>query len=210
MVVGMCEHKTHILSGLLALMLPEAAAGLKLRLKSGLEVESNTSEWNTKNIVGLAGAVLVLVFLFLSFLYSDQFRRKIVKLRVMQIALVSKNENTSRADTSTMSAVIKVNSDNPLHFVVPVESEIPTQPPTAAKCVFEVDALVFEQMTFSLIIRDGNIPIHFATLSGIKLISKSEPVPGSKQLRRLNIENVQEDEERLKNRQIVLSMEINK
>jgi hypothetical protein len=167
-------------------------------------------EWNAKNIVGLIGGLLVIIFLFLSFVFADQFRRKIVKLKVVQVAVVPKKTGDgNEAETPrNLSAVIKVNSDNPLHFVIPVDSEVSET--GASKCTFEVDALAFEQVTFSLIIRDGNIPIHFATLSGGKIVSKSELVPGSKKTRRLNIDNVQEDEERLKDKQIVLLFEINK
>lgn len=167
-------------------------------------------EWSTKNIVGLIGAIVVIILLFLSFVYADQFRRKIVKLKVLQVAVVPKTtgETSGAPSPSNLSAVIKVNSENPIHFVIPVANEVTDS--GGSKCMFEVDALAFEQVTFSLIVRDGNIPIHFATLSGSKLVSKSEVLAGSKKTRKLNIENVHEDEERLKDKQIVLLFEINK
>jgi hypothetical protein len=211
------EHKSHWLFGIVVLLLPDTATSVnQLRTGSrqnGLSTHAlppQESEWTAKNIIGLTGAILVLVFLFLSFVFSEQFRRRVVKMRVMQVAVVSENETD---DTHSFTAVIKVNSDNnnPLHYVIPVDKELCNDPAKMqGKCVFDIEEATFESVSFSLIIRSGNIPIHFETISGAKMSAQSESISGSKKLRKLNIDNKNVHDDRLLNKQIVLLYEINK
>ena len=190
------EHKTHWL-----LLLVGFVDGVKLRRTEGedhLSPSQPPSEWNVRNISGLVTATLVVVFIFLSFVFSDQFRRKSLTFRVTQVSLIPEGDGKSAA--SSFSVVIKANSDtNPQHFVVPVDAD------PSKSCTFELEPDAFKSMTFSLVIRDGNMPIHFETISGAKLLETSQPAGKG---RKLIIENFHEDEERLKNKQIVLFFEI--
>jgi hypothetical protein len=177
-----------------------------------------TKDWNVKNIVGLAGAVLVVIFLFLSFVFSDQFHRNMTKLKILQVSVLPKQGMGSvKEEGSTpalpLSAVIKLNAENPHHYVVPVDTA-QTDLPSTAKCVFELDSAVFELVSFSVILREGHIPIHFGSVSGSKLLTKSQPVEGSKKARQIDLlQNTapgHEDEERLKGKSIILVYEISK
>lgn len=225
------EHKSHWtwVAMLLLGSLGQCVEALKLRTH-GTGLVSNTAsepeplididytkDWNVKNIAGLAGAVLVVLFLFLSFVFSDQFHRKMTKLKILQVSVLSKQGMGShvKEEGSTpalpLSAVIKLNSENPHHYVVPVDTAL-TELPSIAKCVFELDSAVFELVSFSVILREGHIPIHFGSVSGSKLLTKSEPVEGSKKARQIDLlQNTApgyEDDERLKGKSIVLVYEI--
>ena len=170
------------------------------------------TEWTTKNIVGLAGAILVLISLFLSFIFVGKLRRTSARLKVMQVAIVAKMETIAEEEQHAgtqlpISAVIKVNSENPHHFVVPVDDQVDGSRSKQA-CQFEVERAAFDATTFSLIVREGNIPIHFETLSGAKLARVGEPVPGSKNSKQIRLLNVQPDEAKLRNKDIVFVYEL--
>ena len=225
------EHKSHWIWVALLLLatLGQCVEAVKLRTSgSGLQntapeakplIEVDyTKEWNIKNIVGLAGAALVVIFLFLSFVFSDQFHRKMTKLKILQVNVVPRQGMSSVKEEGTtpalpLSVVIKLNSENPHHYVVPVDT-VATELPSTAKCVFELDSEVFELVSFSVILREGHIPIHFGSVSGAKLLSKSQPVEGSKKARQIdllqNTASGHEDEERLKGKSIILVYEISK
>ena len=93
--------------------------------------------------------------------------------------------------------MIKLNSEkNPHHFVIPVDEKIDISK-TKIECQFDVEKVAFDANTFSIIVREGNIPIHFETLSGNKLARKGETL--SKNSMQIRLQNVQPD-----NKEIVL------
>ena len=178
---------------------------------------ATTTEWTVKNIVGLVGAILVILALFLSFIFVGKLRGKSAKLRILQVAIVEKlngvipevpDENAEPNHVKLpISAVLKVNSETPHHFVVPVDDTVDASR-TKPACEFQVERTLFEATTFSLIVREGNIPIHFETLAGSKLARLGKPVPESKNAKQIVLENVQPGEAKLRDKNIVLVYEI--
>ena len=164
-------------------------------LKSVDSPSAEPTEWNPKNIVGLIGIILVVISLFLSFICVGRMRTKSVRLRVSRVSISKRTEPAPTAAVTT--AVIKINAENPSHFVIPVveeDSGVPN-PESVSKCLFDVDALSFDTTTFSLIIREGNIPVHFETIKG-KLLSKGSPVETGGRERRVELGKMQDNEGR--------------
>ena len=155
--------------------------------------------------------ILVIGFLFLSFVFSDQFRPRKSKLRILQVVIQSKQAEDIKPPVTPpmpLSAVIKINSETPIHHVIPVEGGVGES--TSMKCSFEVDQAMFESTAFSIIIREGNIPIHFGTVKGSRLIEKSTPVAGIKRARQLDLLLDDQEQQRLKGKSVLLIFEINK
>ena len=176
------------------------------------------SEWSVKNIVGLVGIVLVVLSLLFSFFYIGQLRRRVAKLKISKIVLSkrplepgSPKESIKMRTVSGLpiTAVMKINSvEKPVHHVIPVQDDtlvdiadpvpVPESKGPDGKSTglptFEVDAALFDTATFSLIVREGNIPIHFETLKG-KTLSKGIPVDVEKGLKRIELCKLQEGNE---------------
>ena len=172
------------------------------------------SEWSVKNIVGLVGIVLVLLSLLFSLFYIGKLRRRAAKLRISKIVLSKRPlepgspRESIKMRTATglpITAVMKINSvERPVHHVIPVQDDSSGEPVVPAAVpetkgaqpapVFEVDAAMFDTATFSLIVREGNIPIHFETLKG-KTLSKGIPVDAEKGLKRVELGKLQEGNE---------------
>jgi hypothetical protein len=70
-----------------------------------------------------------------------------------------------------LSAVLKLNTVKPSQFVIPIDSSESTE-------IYEyiIDAKFIRSLTFSLVIRDGNIPIHFESIPVEKMFKNGEPV----------------------------------
>lgn len=176
------------------------------------------SEWSMKNIVGLVGIVLVLLSLLFSLFYIGKLRRRAAKLKISKIVLSKRPIEPGSPKESIkirtapglpITAVMKINSvEKPVHHVIPVQDDtlgdtsapvpVPeTKGPDGKSTglpTFEVDAALFDASTFSLIVREGNIPIHFETLKG-KTLSKGIPVDAEKGLKRVELGKLQEGNE---------------
>lgn len=170
------------------------------------------SEWTVKNIIGLAGILLLVMFMIASFAFMGSWKsNKTAKLKILQVMLVddieskpdpSHEENNSGRPELPLAAVIKVNSEHPVHHVMPLTEE-GSQISSANSCAFDVDQTRFETTSFSLIIREGNIPIHFETINGGKFLKAA-------QSKRLELRNVQENEVKLRGKKIVIVFDINR
>ena len=207
------EHKSHWL--LLGTLVP-LVDSVRLRAedpKTALNLRPHTevSEWNVRNITGLVLGILVIGFLFLSFVFSDQFRQRKSKLKILQVVILSKQAEDSKPPVTPpmpLSAVIKINSETPVHHVIPVEATVGES--SSVKCSFELEQAALESTAFSIIIREGNIPIHFGTVKISRMIEKSTPVPGIKRARQLDLLLDNQEEQRLKGKSVLLIFEINK
>lgn len=169
------------------------------------------SEWSVKNIVGLVGILLLIFFAIASVLYMGTWKSKSAKLRIFKVMLVDTEDEDSPetqepavSSEFPLSAVIKENSEHPIHHVVPLSLEKFAETSDLSEaCAFEIDQPRFESTKFSLIIREGNIPIHFETISGRKFVKAA-------QNKRLELRNVQENQVKLKGKMIVIAFDINR
>ena len=169
------------------------------------------SEWSVKNIVGLVGILLLIFFAIASVLYMGTWKSQSAKLRIFKVMLVDTEDEDSQetqepavSSELPLTAVIKVNSDHPIHHVVPLSLEETAETSSLSEaCAFEIDQPRFESTKFSLIIREGNIPIHFETISGGKFVKAA-------QHKRLELRNVQENQVKLKGKMIVVAFDINR
>ena len=168
------------------------ALGMRLRANDATAVSVSAlhsrdewkKEWSVKNIVGLVGIILVVASILLSFVYVGKIRKRTTRLSVLKIIL------SDATPQSPITAVMKVNSiEKPLHLNIPVETKSGTTR-LDEKNVFEIDSNKFDDASFSLIIREGNLPIHFETLRG-KQFMKANNQSGQKE-KRLEIGKLQE------------------
>jgi len=168
------------------------------------------SEWSVKNIVGLVGIILMVIFMIASFALMGSSKSKTAKLRILRVFLARNDSDTGVDKTQSsedrsdlpLAAVIKVNSEHPKHFVMPVTEGEEPNTATSPLCIFEMEPNSFEKTSFSLILREGNIPIHFETISGGKFLKNART-------KRLEFKNVQEKEHKLTGKTIVITFEIN-
>ena len=160
-------------------------------------------------IFGIIALSLLCISFILSFLVVGNVceRNKLLRVRVHSV----KVEDKSKEDTPGMemfTAVIKMNNETAKNFVLPIKVQELTQDPTASvpACIFEFDAKQVGKISFSFIIRDGNIPIHFETVSGNQFVKGSQAGEGS--MRVLEFSTFHENELKLQNKRILLNYDL--
>ena len=130
-----------------------------------------------------------------------------VRIHAIQKTCVLQTDSTN--DTiNTLTAVIKMNNEtSPTNFVLPIQQGEISESSNTPACIFEFDPKRVPQMTFSIIIRDGNIPVHFETVNSnqfIKGLTTSNEGKDIPQKRMLEFSNFQENEVKLQNTKLIL------
>lgn len=118
-----------------------------------------------QNLYGVIILTVVIILLLVSFVYKGSVAIKYYKIRIFKISLsATKPERNIYPEINVgitpLSAVLKLNSLNPIHFVVPISD----QKDVADLVEFEIQEKSIPALSLSLVVREGNIPIHFESL----------------------------------------------
>lgn len=156
----------------------QLAESSRLRLPDSLRTDSAGSEWSKANILGLAGIVLVVLLLALSLFHSGT--GKSWRVRIHQVVAASEAE---------LTAVLKLNSPGGgKPEILPVHASVRED---VKGCEFALPKEGFETSSISLIVREGNVPVHFATITGKALATRGQPA-GGKARQRLALGTLQD------------------
>ncbi len=165
-----------------------AGVGLRPNGKYPVTIETSSSSASTppasshplseyiseQNLYGIIVLSLVAVLLLISCLYQGSVVQRKYRILIHSITLLEDKDDVA-IPAEGLSAVVKLNSLNPIHFVLPISSKEHSD-----ECEFEVQEKALRSLTFSLVVRDGNIPIHFegVELGALFLKWKSLPKGG--------------------------------
>jgi len=170
-----------------------------------------------QNLFGLISVSLMVVALLYGFVFTGLPHSNAVELQLGWVELVSDSESVVRspipegnensdepADNPPLTVVIKLNapSDNPLHFVLPLESETKMFEYGKGKDQsFPMDKTEVENILYTLIVREGNIPIHFENIKGSNfLVDGKKDTGNANRAYYLEFNNLPQNEVRLKNK----------
>lgn len=192
--------------------------GVRLRLADtgGLNISQEAQDHtievlhSAQFIFGIVSLSLLFVSFVLSFLFVGNVceRNKALRIRIFSVK-ISQDANATE-DTNMpegLTAVMKMNNETAKNFILPIEME--TQQTTTPACIFELDYSKVDQMSFSIIIRDGNIPIHFETVRAGQFVKGSSSVQGKEnELPVLEFSTFHENETKLQNKRVLLYYDI--
>ena len=205
------------------------SVGLRLRTSPQIAPTPESLERDTQLIhsAQLIFGAVSLGILFVSFILSFVFvgnlceRVKLIRININSVQVTpcqgAKDVEPSDAAAAQvpLTAVIKMNNDNPCNFVLPILNQdeagvANSAVQSAPACIFELEATKVQNVSFSVIIREGNIPIHFETVQANQFvkgypIGKGEgpTVIGDAQ-RMLTFSTFHENEIKLKGKKVLL------
>ena len=129
---------------------------------------------SNQNLFGLITLSLIFFCMILGFFFKgfNSLRKYRVEIARVQF---DKDQSSTMEDESSSSSlpltlVMKLNTENPVHYIIPVG---PNQAPKG--CMFTIDpGMISSKLSFSIILREGNIPIHFESVPVTKFIVNKE------------------------------------
>ena len=117
-----------------------------------------------QNIFGLICLALIVIFLIIGFVFKGFNSMGKYKIKIISADLFEPLKPQVEDDRVPLTVVVKLNTENSVHYVVPVGEKID------GNFLFQIDSGDVSKLNFSIILREGNIPIHFESVSAQKFL----------------------------------------